>query len=62
MTLTQIHNKQLNNYIEIRIEKILSKSDGEIFYFVYAYLDNRISLIGKSKTKPNILRYQCTYL
>jgi hypothetical protein len=43
--------------IEIRIEKINDKSDGDTFYWIYAHVDDEVKIIGKSSTKPDIINY-----
>jgi hypothetical protein len=45
------------NKIEIRIEKIHDKSDGDTFYWIYAHVDDEVKIIGKSSTKPDIISY-----
>lgn len=44
---------------EIRIEKINNKTEKETFFFVYANIDNKIKIIGRSTIKPKILSYNC---
>lgn len=44
---------------EIRIEKINNKSDKETFYWIYAHVDNKIKIIGRSTIKPKIISYNC---
>ena len=45
--------------IEIRIEHVVhNKLDEEDFYFIYAHIDNRIKIIGKSKNFPDIFKYK----
>ena len=43
--------------IEIRIEKIHDKPDGDTFYCIYAHVDDDVKIIGKSSIKPNIIKY-----
>ena len=43
--------------IEIRIEKIHDKSDGDTFYWIYTHVDDEIKIIGKSSIKPNVISY-----
>lgn len=43
--------------IEIQIEKIHDKSDGDTFYCIYAHVDDDVKIIGKSSIKPNIIKY-----
>lgn len=44
---------------EIRIEKINNKTEKETFFFVYANIDNKVKIIGRSTIKPKILSYNC---
>jgi hypothetical protein len=44
---------------EIRIEQINNKTEKEIFYFIYANIDNQVKIIGRSTIKPKILSYNC---
>lgn len=44
---------------EIRIEEINNKTEKETFYFVYANIDNKVKIIGRSTIKPKILSYNC---
>ena len=44
---------------EIRIEKINNKTEKETFYFIYANIDNKVKIIGRSTIKPKILSYNC---
>lgn len=44
---------------EIRIEKINNKTEKETFFFVYANIDNKVKIIGRSIIKPKILSYNC---
>ncbi len=44
---------------EIRIEKINNKTEKETFFFVYANIDYKVKIIGRSTIKPKILSYNC---
>lgn len=44
---------------EIRIEKINNKTEKETFFFVYANIDNKVKIIGRSTIKPKVLSYNC---
>lgn len=44
---------------EIRIEKINNKTEKETFFFVYANIDNKVKIIGRSTIMPKILSYNC---
>jgi hypothetical protein len=44
---------------EIRIEKIKNKSAKETFYWIYAHVDNKIKVIGRSTIKPKVISYNC---
>lgn len=44
---------------EIRIEEINNKTEKETFFFVYANIDNKVKIIGRSTIKPKVLSYNC---
>ncbi len=36
-----------------------NKSDKETFYWIYAHVDNKIKIIGRSTIKPKVISYNC---
>ena len=45
--------------IEIRVEHIIHDDPSEEnFYFIYAFIDDQIQILGKTKIFPNIFKYK----
>lgn len=45
--------------IEIRVEHVVHDDPSEEdFYFIYAYIDESVSILGKSKEFPDIYKYK----
>ena len=50
--------KKIKNIEEIRVEEIQDHENGKHFYRVYFYYSNdKIKIMGESKTKPILARY-----
>lgn len=45
--------------IEIRVEHVVHDDQSEEnFYFIYAFIDDQIQILGKTKVFPNIFKYK----
>ena len=45
--------------IEIRVEHVVHDNlSEENFYFIYAFVDDQIQILGKTKVFPNIFKYK----
>jgi hypothetical protein len=55
----KIIRSAFNKYekIELRIEKVHDQEDNNQFYFIYAYVNRKVKLIGRSKTFPQIYKF-----
>jgi len=43
--------------IEIRVEKVHDEEKGINFYFIYAFINKRIKILGRSKFFPKIYKF-----